>query len=271
MDNSEIQKIKDEQKKIVKNCSDLELINLYNKEVWIPSWNWTRMSFLSYIHNEFKNRWFDYSIIWNEKGLKLNKKIKLVNIEWKKILKQNTILDNFNFDWKDINNSIKEICLIWNKSNISKTKLIAWENPNWKNYISLFFWTWTHLDSNSFINNIPDDIRRQYTWKMRGMWRWAWWEPIYNFSNNEKKIVLINNKNMNKNYIDDTKFYLKELLNSELNSIEAYWKEVSIILLNFKRIVDWDELFAKEYFNTIIETLENFFMKERNIEKVYLS
>gem|GEM_PF-7074018 len=33
MDNSEIQKIKDEQKKIVKNCSDLELINLYNKEV----------------------------------------------------------------------------------------------------------------------------------------------------------------------------------------------------------------------------------------------
>lgn len=64
--------------------SDIELFETFNKEVWNTWWTSTRATFLSELHNEFDNRWFDYSNIWDTKSLSFKNKIildwKIINI-----------------------------------------------------------------------------------------------------------------------------------------------------------------------------------------------
>jgi hypothetical protein len=55
--------------------SDVELINTFNNEVWNKWWTSTRAEFLSEIHNEFDNRWFDYSKIGDKQSLSFKNNI----------------------------------------------------------------------------------------------------------------------------------------------------------------------------------------------------
>lgn len=61
------------------NFTDTELIERFNKEVWNTWWTSSRAEFLSLLHEEFNKRWFDYSVIWDEKSLSFKNKIKLLN------------------------------------------------------------------------------------------------------------------------------------------------------------------------------------------------
>ncbi len=62
--------------------SDIELLETFNKEVWNTWLTSSRAEFLSELHTEFDNRWFDYSKIWDSKSLSFKDKIKL---DWNKI------------------------------------------------------------------------------------------------------------------------------------------------------------------------------------------
>lgn len=62
--------------------SDIELLAVFNKEVWNTWWTSSRAEFLSELHTEFDNRWFDYSEIWDNKTLLFKNKIKL---KWFKV------------------------------------------------------------------------------------------------------------------------------------------------------------------------------------------
>jgi len=64
-------------KTIFETYSDIELIETFNKEVWNNWWTSKRAEFLSELHTEFNNRWFDYSEIGDKKSLSLKKEIKL--------------------------------------------------------------------------------------------------------------------------------------------------------------------------------------------------
>lgn len=62
-----------------KKYSNIELIKIFNNEVWNKWWTNLRAIFLVELHNEFENRWFDYSEIWNKKSLSFKNKIELKN------------------------------------------------------------------------------------------------------------------------------------------------------------------------------------------------
>lgn len=62
--------------------SDIELLETFNKEVWNTWWTSSRAEFLSELHTEFDNRWFDYSKIWDSESLSFKNKITL---NWNKI------------------------------------------------------------------------------------------------------------------------------------------------------------------------------------------
>ncbi len=62
-----------------KELSDNELIEIFNAEVNNKGWTSQRGAYLSAILVEFKNRYFDYSMIGSENRLSLNNKIKLVS------------------------------------------------------------------------------------------------------------------------------------------------------------------------------------------------
>lgn len=64
--------------------SDIELIEIFNKEVWNQWWTSVRAEFLVWIHKEFDKRWFDYSEIWDEKQLSFKDKIVLMDKKIKK-------------------------------------------------------------------------------------------------------------------------------------------------------------------------------------------
>lgn len=59
--------------------SDIELLEAFNREVWNQGWTSARAEFLSELHREFDNRWFDYSEIGDNESLSFKNKIKL---EW---------------------------------------------------------------------------------------------------------------------------------------------------------------------------------------------
>ena len=73
--------------------SDSELIDTFNNEVWNSWWVSARAEFLSLLHNEFINRWYDFSIIWDENSISYMNKIELIEINWIKTI----IIDNDNF------------------------------------------------------------------------------------------------------------------------------------------------------------------------------
>lgn len=64
--------------------SDIELLETFNKEVLNTWWTSSRAEFLSELHTEFNNRWFDYSKIWDSKSLSFKNNItlrwKIINI-----------------------------------------------------------------------------------------------------------------------------------------------------------------------------------------------
>ncbi len=62
-----------------KELSDNELIEIFNAEVNNKGWTSQRGAYLSAILVEFKNRYFDYSMIGSENRLSLKNKIKLVS------------------------------------------------------------------------------------------------------------------------------------------------------------------------------------------------
>jgi hypothetical protein len=64
--------------------SNVELLEAFNREVWNKWWTSTRAEFLSELHNEFDNRWFDYSEIWDKKSLSFKNHIILENDKIKK-------------------------------------------------------------------------------------------------------------------------------------------------------------------------------------------
>lgn len=57
--------------------SDIELLEAFNREVWNQGWTSARAEYLSELHREFDNRWFDYLEIWDSKSLSFKNKIKL--------------------------------------------------------------------------------------------------------------------------------------------------------------------------------------------------
>ena len=252
----------------IKKSSDLELINIYNKEVW-SSASWiARMSFLSAIHSEFIKRWFDYSTIWNEKWLSFKNKIKINDIDWKKIITIDDISDKISFNSNDINKSIQNVVEIWTKENKSITKLLLWQNPDWKNYISLLFWKWLHLDKNSIINS--KKLNYPIWWTIRWLWRNKWVieeKLLYNFKLDDFNIELINASPLDKNIKKISKWLIEWL-----RKFENKWvQEISIILFNFKWIADLGIEHQKKYFQAILEVLDMFLSKNTNIEKIYLS
>lgn len=62
--------------------SNIELLEAFNREVWNKGWASSRAEFLSELHREFDNRWFDYSEIWDSESLSFKNKITL---DWNKI------------------------------------------------------------------------------------------------------------------------------------------------------------------------------------------
>jgi len=62
-----------------KELSDKELIDVFNQEVNNQGWTSQRGAYLSAILVEFKNRYFDYSMIGSENRLSLKNRIKLVS------------------------------------------------------------------------------------------------------------------------------------------------------------------------------------------------
>ena len=62
--------------------SDIELLEAFNREVWNKGWTSSRAEFLSELHREFDNRWFNYSEIWDSESLSFKSNVKL---EWNKI------------------------------------------------------------------------------------------------------------------------------------------------------------------------------------------
>lgn len=61
--------------------SDEELISAFNREVGEPGWTNSRATYLSLLHEEFKKRRFDYSVIEGSGGLSFGKKVKLIDRE----------------------------------------------------------------------------------------------------------------------------------------------------------------------------------------------
>ena len=61
--------------------SDDELIDAFNREVGNPGCTSSRATYLTLLHEEFKKRRFDYSVIGSVGGLSLNKKVKLIDKE----------------------------------------------------------------------------------------------------------------------------------------------------------------------------------------------
>ncbi len=55
--------------------SDVELINTFNKEVWNEGLTSSRVEYLSELHREFDNRWFDYSKIGDKQSLSFKNNI----------------------------------------------------------------------------------------------------------------------------------------------------------------------------------------------------
>ena len=56
--------------------SNDELLDAFNKEVGNNGWTSSRALYLAALHDEFRNRKFDYSAIGNEVSLSLKKKTK---------------------------------------------------------------------------------------------------------------------------------------------------------------------------------------------------
>lgn len=78
---SEPQKTHQEFQERFNAMSDDELIDAFNREVGNPGWTSSRVTYLSLLHEEFKKRHFDYSVIGSVGGLSLNKKVKLIDKE----------------------------------------------------------------------------------------------------------------------------------------------------------------------------------------------
>lgn len=68
------------------NYSNVELVKEFNKEVWNKWWTSSRAEYLSLFHNEFNNRWIDYSEIWDSKNLSFKHKIKLNKLKFNIII-----------------------------------------------------------------------------------------------------------------------------------------------------------------------------------------
>lgn len=80
-----MQKQLNEFQKRFKAMNDEELIATFNGDVGKPGWVAARSRFHYAIHEEFRNRGFDYSDIFNNNSFSWKNKIKLIG---KKIIKQ---------------------------------------------------------------------------------------------------------------------------------------------------------------------------------------
>ena len=65
-------------KQRMENYSDEELVEAFNGQVGNPGSGSAKVDFLSAIHDEFKERGYDYSAIGNEEALSFARKVKLV-------------------------------------------------------------------------------------------------------------------------------------------------------------------------------------------------
>ena len=65
-------------KRRMENYSDEELIEAFNSQVGNPGSGSAKVDFLSAIHDEFKERGYDYSAVGNEEELSFARKVKLI-------------------------------------------------------------------------------------------------------------------------------------------------------------------------------------------------
>ena len=61
-----------------KACTDQELIEVFNRQVGNTGWTSSRGSYLAALHEEFKNRGFDFSAMGDERSLSFRSKIRLI-------------------------------------------------------------------------------------------------------------------------------------------------------------------------------------------------
>ena len=61
-----------------KKMSDDQLIDAFNREAGNAGWTSSRGSYLAALHQEFKARGYDYSIIGDKNSLSLKRKVQLV-------------------------------------------------------------------------------------------------------------------------------------------------------------------------------------------------
>lgn len=77
------QKVYQEYQERFRDLNDTQLISAFNREVGNSGWTNSRAAYMFALHQEFKNRKYDYSDIGDNDTFSLKKRIKLVN---KKIL-----------------------------------------------------------------------------------------------------------------------------------------------------------------------------------------
>lgn len=69
----------DDYQKRFRDMSDQELVEAFNREVGGSGWTSSRAKYLEALHQEFKVRGFDYSIIGDDHGLSFKDKVRLEN------------------------------------------------------------------------------------------------------------------------------------------------------------------------------------------------
>ena len=154
----------------IKQSSDLELINKFNKEVqWKGWWVSARMSYIWAIHDEFKKRWFDYSMIWNSTDFSLWSIIRLEEKDWNKVIKisdyNDIILKIYNL-FRKYNIDIIYEYFSKNNTSISKLTIELFQFLNLK---------WIEV-KNFDKNNIDENIPLLTYWSQS-------WSPIYDEAN----------------------------------------------------------------------------------------